>query len=121
MIKKLFPYLKEFKKDAILSPLLVILEAICELFLPLLMANIIDDGINGTGGMESIIRNGVLMLLLSVVSMLCGMRAAKHAAYASQGFGRNLRSALFRQCSASPLPALTDSRPPRSSRASPTM
>lgn len=97
MIKKLFPYLREFKKDAILSPLLIILEAICELFLPLLMANIIDDGINGTGGMESIVRNGILMLVLSVISMLCGMRAAKHAAYASQGFGRNLRSALFRQ------------------------
>ena len=97
MIKKLFPYLREFKKDAILSPLLIILEAVCELFLPLLMANIIDDGINGTGGMESIIRNGLLMLVLSVISMLCGMRAAKHAAYASQGFGRNLRSALFRQ------------------------
>ena len=97
MVKKLFPYLREFKKDAILSPLLIVLEAICELFLPLLMANIIDDGINGTGGMDSILRNGILMLVLSVVSMLCGMLAAKHAAYASQGFGRNLRSALFRQ------------------------
>lgn len=97
MIKKLFPYLREFKKDAILSPLLIILEAICELFLPLLMANIIDDGINGTGGMECIVKNGILMLVLSVISMLCGMLAAKHAAYASQGFGRNLRSALFRQ------------------------
>ena len=97
MIKKLFPYLREFKKDAILSPLLIVLEAICELFLPLMMARIIDDGINGTGGMSSIVRYGVLMLALSVVSMLCGMLAAKHAAYASQGFGRNLRSALFRQ------------------------
>ena len=97
MIKKLFPYLREFKKDAILSPLLIVLEAICELFLPLLMANIIDDGINGTGGMECIVKNGILMLVLSVISMLCGMLAAKHAAYASQGFGRNLRSALFRQ------------------------
>ncbi len=97
MIKKLFPYLREFKKDAILSPLLIVLEAICELFLPLLMAKIIDDGINGTGGMEVIVKNGILMLVLSVISMLCGMLAAKHAAYASQGFGRNLRSALFRQ------------------------
>ena len=97
MIKKLFPYLREFKKDAILSPLLIVLEAICELFLPLLMAKIIDDGINGTGGMECIVKNGILMLVLSVISMLCGMLAAKHAAYASQGFGRNLRSALFRQ------------------------
>ena len=97
MIKKLFPYLREFKKDAILSPLLIVLEAVCELFLPLLMANIIDDGINGTGGMDCIVRNGVMMLVLSVISMFCGMLAAKHAAYASQGFGRNLRSALFRQ------------------------
>lgn len=97
MVKKLFPYLREFKKDAILSPLLIVLESICELFLPLLMARIIDDGINGTGGIESILRHGLLMLALSVVSMLCGMLAAKHAAYASQGFGRNLRSALFRQ------------------------
>ena len=68
MIKKLFPYLREFKKDAILSPLLIVLEAVCELFLPLLMANIIDDGINGTGGMDSIVRNGVLMLQNSLIT-----------------------------------------------------
>ena len=97
MIKKLFPYMREFKKDAILAPVLIMFEAICELFLPLLMANIIDVGINGSGGMMYIVKQGCLMLLLSALSMLCGTLSAKYAAYASQGFGKNLRSALFRQ------------------------
>ena len=97
MIKKLIVYLREFRKHAILAPLLIVLEVVCELLLPLLMEQIIDLGINGDGGMHTILMDGGAMVALSFLSMFCGVRAAKHAAYASQGFGRNLRSALFRQ------------------------
>ena len=97
MIKKLIIYLKEFRRDAILAPALIVLEVVCELLLPILMARIIDVGINGNGGMPYIWKAGAGMLALSFLSMYCGVAAARHAAYASQGFGRNLRSALFRQ------------------------
>lgn len=97
LIRKLIVYIGEFKKNALLSPLLVTIETVCELFLPLFMADIIDVGINGGGGMPVILRCGVWMLALSCLSMYCGVAAAKHAAVASQGFGRNLRSSLFRQ------------------------
>lgn len=95
MIRKLLAYLREFRKDAILAPSLIVLEVICELVLPLLMERIIDVGINGNGGVSYIVRMGGAMLIISVLSMFCGVFAAKHAAYASQGFGRNLRNAMF--------------------------
>ena len=97
MIKKLIVYLKEFRREAILAPTLIVLEVVCELLLPILMARIIDVGINGSGGMPYIYKAGFAMLALSLLSMYSGVMAAKHASYASQGFGRNLRSALFRQ------------------------
>ena len=97
MIKKLIVYLREFKREAILSPLLIVLEVICELLLPLLMAGIIDTGINGDGGMAYIAKAGGAMVAISFLSMFCGVFAAKYAAHASQGFGRNLRTALFKQ------------------------
>ena len=95
MIKKLFPHIKGFEKDAILSPLLIVIEAVCELFLPLYMAGIIDIGLNGSGGMSYIWKAGAIMAGLSVISLLTGVGAAKSAARAGQGFGRNLRGAMF--------------------------
>lgn len=50
MTKRLFHYIKGFEKEAIKAPLFILIEAVCELFLPLLMADIIDVGINGDGG-----------------------------------------------------------------------
>lgn len=95
MIKKLIRYLRGYEKDAILSPTLIVVEAVCELFLPLYMANIIDKGINGSGGMAYIWKAGAVMAALSVVSLLSGTYAAKAASVAGQGFGKNLRSAMF--------------------------
>ena len=95
MIKKLLPYLREFRREAILSPALIVLESLCELLMPLLMAMIIDDGLNGSGGIRVILFAGVSLLLLSCVSMYCGASAARYSSLASQGFGRNLRAALF--------------------------
>ena len=95
MTKKLFPYIKGFEKDAVKAPIFILIEAVCELLLPLLMANIIDVGINGDGGMSYIWKAGLGMLALSVLSLYSGMTASKAAAVASQGFGRNLRGAMF--------------------------
>lgn len=95
MTKRLFHYIKGFEKEAIKAPLFILIEAVCELFLPLLMADIIDVGINGDGGMSFIWKAGLGMLVLSVLSLYSGMTAAKTAAVASQGFGRNLRGAMF--------------------------
>ena len=95
MTKKLFPYIKGFEKDAVKAPLFILIEAVCGLLLPLLMANIIDVGINGDGGMSYIWKAGLGMLALSVLSLYSGMTASKAAAVASQGFGRNLRGAMF--------------------------
>lgn len=95
MIKKLSHYIKGFEKEAVKAPVFIFIEALCELFLPLLMADIIDVGINGEGGMSFIWKAGLGMLALSVLSLYSGMTAAKTAAVASQGFGRNLRGAMF--------------------------
>lgn len=99
MIKRLLPYLKGYQKQAVLAPALVALETICELILPLLMAQIIDNGI-ANGSMPVILRMGGLMLVVAGVSMYCGTMSAKNAAFAAQGLGANLRQAEFEQVNA---------------------
>ena len=95
MIKRFLPYLKEFKRNAILAPVLIFFEVVCELIMPLLMARIIDDGIEGGLGLPVILPCGIALILLSFLSMYCGVGSAKHSAIASQGFGRNLRGKMF--------------------------
>lgn len=95
MFKKLLKYIKGYEKAAITAPLLVIVESVCELALPYLMANIIDIGIDGDGGLGYIVKIGTFMLLLAMISMISGVRSAKAASIGSQGFGANLRKAMF--------------------------
>jgi len=95
LIRKLAPYIREFRREAVMSPLLILLESLCELMMPLLMAAIIDRGLNGDGGVRVILICGALLIALSSVSMYCGVGAARAASRASQGFGRNLRAAMF--------------------------
>ena len=87
-------HLQGYKKDAVKAPILIILEVICELLLPLVMAEIVDTAIP-SGDVQYIFQMGAIMLLLAGISMLCGVLAAKYAAFASQGFGGNLRQCLF--------------------------
>ena len=94
MLKKLSTYIGQYKKYAMLTPLLIILEVTCELILPRLMAGIVDVGIAGDN-MPYILRNGGIMLLLASISMVCGVTAAKFASTVGQGFGANLRRELF--------------------------
>lgn len=96
MFRKLLPYLGEYKKYAILTPLMAILEVACELALPRLMAAIVDVGIVNQD-LAYILQTGLGMLLLAMFSMTCGMFCAKFAAISAQGFGANLRRSLFNQ------------------------
>lgn len=94
MIKRLLPFLKGYHKPAVLAPLSVIIETVCELCLPLLMATIIDDGIQ-KGNMTVVWQSGFLMLLVSAISLTGGTLGAKFTAEAAQGLGANIRQAEF--------------------------
>ena len=94
MLSLFLTHLEGYKKDAVKSPILIILEVICELLLPLVMAEIVDVAIP-SGDTGYIFTLGAVMLVLAAISMACGVLAAKYAAFASQGFGGNLRQCLF--------------------------
>ena len=96
MLKTLAAYLEGYKKYALLAPLFVILEVVCELILPRVMAKIVDVGIE-TGDVPYIVAMGAVMVVLAALAMLLGVLAAKYAAYGSQGFGANLRNAMFQK------------------------
>lgn len=94
MLKVLGAQIKEFKKDSILTPICMILEVIMEMIIPLLMASIIDEGVNA-GNMNHIIKVGGVMIVIAVLGLLAGLGGAKFGARASTGFARNLRKAMF--------------------------
>ncbi len=95
MILRLLRYIRGYDKPAIGAPLCVALEVVCALILPRLMSSIIDVGIDGDGGFPHILKMGGIMLLLSVLSMAAGLVSTRLSATASQGFGANLRKAMF--------------------------
>lgn len=94
MIKKLAAYIGEFKKETLLSPLCIALEVAMEVILPLLMANVIDYGVNA-GNMNYVLKMGGFMLIVAFLSLTGGALCGKYAAIASNGFARNLRKAMF--------------------------
>ena len=94
MLKKLAPYIGEFKKETILSPVCIAIEVIMEVILPMLMAMVIDNGVN-VGDMNYVIKMGALMLVVAFISLAGGALCGKYAAIASTGFSRNLRKAMF--------------------------
>ena len=96
MVKRLAGYIRPYEKWAILAPVLVILEVICEIVMPRLMASIVDVGI-ANQDMGHILRMGGAMLALAAVGMACGVMSAKAASIAGQGFGANLRNAMFQK------------------------
>lgn len=94
MIKKLMSYIGEFKKDTILSPVFVTLEVFLEVLLPTLMALVIDNGVE-TGDMNYVMKMGLIMLIVAMLSLAAGTLSGVFAAKASMGFGRNLRRGMF--------------------------
>lgn len=94
MIKKLSQYIGEYKNASIVTPLYIIGEAIMEQIIPLLMAMIVDNGI-GKSDMGYVTKIGIIMVVVSIVSLTFGALAGKYAAKASAGFAKNLRKAMF--------------------------
>ena len=94
MLKTLGAHIKEFKKQSILTPICMILEVIFEMFIPYLMASIIDEGVNN-GDMKHIVLVGLGMVGLAACGLTTGVLGGTFAARASTGFARNLRSAMY--------------------------
>jgi len=94
MIKRLYAYLEEYKRNIFYCVLLVIGEVLCELMLPLMMSRIVDKGIPSENlGYMALL--GGLMAAVAVLAMALGVLNAKYSAEASQGFAASLRSALY--------------------------
>ncbi len=93
-MKHLLKYLKKYKKESILGPLFKLLEASFELFVPLVMASIIDIGIT-KGDTNYILKMGGVLVLLGAIGLTCALTAQYYAAKASVGFGTALRHDLF--------------------------
>lgn len=94
MLKVLGAQIKEFKRDSILTPVFMILEVSMEMVIPLMMASIIDDGVNA-GNLNHIYKIGGCMVVAALIGLFAGLMGAKYGARASTGFARNLRKAMF--------------------------
>lgn len=94
MIKKLAKYVGEYKKYAIMTPIQVILESFMEIMIPLIMADLIDKGIDA-GDMNAITKYGIMLLGAAFLAMIFGVGAGRTAPMGSAGFAKNLRQAMF--------------------------
>lgn len=94
MIKKLMKSIGQYKKETILTPIFVSLEVILEVIIPLLMANLIDDGVYGRE-MNMVYKIGIQLVICAALSLLFGMLSGMFASKASAGFARNLRKNLY--------------------------
>lgn len=93
-MKKLLPFLKNYKLQSFLAPLFKMLEAIFELIVPLVVASIINDGIR-QGNMKYVLSRCAILVLLAVVGMVAAITAQYFAARAATGFATELRHSLF--------------------------
>lgn len=94
MIKRLLESVREFKKDALLTPFFVVLEVVMEVIIPLVMALLIDKGIDGQD-MAAIWKYGIILVLCAMLALVFGAAAGTFAARASTGFARNLRHDMY--------------------------
>ena len=94
MIKTLLRHVKEFTADSIKTPICMVAEVIMEMLVPLLMASIIDNGVNA-GNMQHIYKVGGVMVLVAFLGLIAGLLGARFGARASTGFARNLREAMY--------------------------
>ena len=94
MIKTLARQIKEYKSASLVTPIFMILEVAMEMVIPLMMASIIDDGVQA-GDMKHIFVIGCYMVLAAIVGLFAGVMGGKYGAKASTGFARNLREAMY--------------------------
>ena len=94
MLKTLGAQVKEYKKASIATPVFMILEVIMEMIIPLMMASIIDDGVEA-GNLHHIYVMGAWMIVAALIGLFAGVMGGKYGAKASTGFAKNLRQAMF--------------------------
>ena len=99
MVKTLLKQIGEYKKQAIITPLLTAAEVFMEILIPFVTAMIIDKGIN-EGSLYNIFYYGAIMLILAFISLFFGIKAGQTAATAATGFSTNLRKSMFRRIQA---------------------
>lgn len=98
MLRRTASYLKGYEKHAVAAPLYIIVETVCQLLIPLLMAYIIDEGIE-MENMAAVYKYGAMMVMVAVIATFTGALSAKAAAAAGNGLGANLRRAEFEKIS----------------------
>lgn len=94
MIKKLASQVKEYKKNSILAPIFVTFEVLMDVLIPMAMAAIIDNGLN-KNDVSYVIRVGIMMIVMALLSLFFGMMSGRHAAIASAGLSKNLRKSMY--------------------------
>ncbi len=94
MNKKLFKSIREYRKQSLLAPFLVILEVLMEVLIPLEMAKIIDVGITN-GDLSYIVQRGVVLVVMAMLALFFGVQAGNMAAVAAAGYAKNLRHDIF--------------------------
>ncbi len=95
MLKTLAAQIKQYKKAALLTPLFAALEVVMEVLIPLVMARLINEGISA-GDTSAILKYGLIMAAMAMLSLLFGTVCAHTASYASTGFAANLREGMYR-------------------------
>ena len=88
MLRTILKEVKEFKFVSLITPVFMILEVVCEMVIPFLMASIVDNGVNA-GNLDHIIKTGIVMIIVAVLGLLCGLAGGRTAAMASTGVARN--------------------------------
>ncbi len=94
MLKTLAAQVKEYKKPAIATPLCMIMEVIMDILIPMMMASIIDDGVQ-KNNIRHVVLVGIVMICMALFSLFFGVLAGKLSAKASSGFAKNLRMAMY--------------------------
>lgn len=96
-MRKLLKYLKHFKAQAVLAPLFKLLEACFELFVPMVVAAIVDNGIEGGKGVSYVVYACLILVALGVIGLISAVSAQYFAAKAAVGFSKELRHDLFKK------------------------
>ena len=94
MLRTLAAQIKEYRKVSLATPVCMIGEVICEMIIPMLMASIVDNGVNA-GNMQHIYRVGGIMIAIALLGLVSGLLGGVFASKASTGFAKNLRAGMF--------------------------
>ena len=96
MLQSLIAEIKEYKKPSVLASLYMVFEVMFEISIHFIMATLLDKGVQ-KGDMTTVLTYGLLMLVFAFLSLFCGMQSARYGAFASAGFAKNLRKAIFKK------------------------